>query len=78
MSATATAFRPHFWKQPLRFLRFASHEYPTYFWSLAIGFASPLVFLAVVPARRVGLLAQEEGERGKVLRSYPREFFFFF
>ncbi|RPA80983.1 hypothetical protein BJ508DRAFT_362200 [Ascobolus immersus RN42] len=43
---------PLFWQQPLRYMRFASHEYPAIFYSCVIGAVSPAILLVVPPVRR--------------------------
>lgn len=42
---------PFFWRQPVRYWRWASRERPAIFWSCVIAFAGP-VMLAVVPPIR--------------------------
>ncbi|KAI5791897.1 hypothetical protein EDC01DRAFT_101165 [Geopyxis carbonaria] len=45
---------PHFWSQPFRYMRYASHVYPARFWSLIIGGAFPFVLLAIPIRHRLG------------------------
>ncbi|KAK5041590.1 n19m, NADH-ubiquinone oxidoreductase 9.5 kDa subunit [Exophiala sideris] len=41
-----------FWGQPIRYLRWASHEKPAIFWSCVIGGCGPLSFFVIPPLRR--------------------------
>jgi len=41
---------PNFWAQPFRYMRYASHEYPARFYSVAIG-AFGLALPLVIPIR---------------------------
>ncbi|KAJ5134591.1 NADH-ubiquinone oxidoreductase 9.5 kDa subunit [Penicillium atrosanguineum] len=43
---------PQFWSTPLRYLRWASHEKPAIFWSIAIGAAGPVALVGLPPIRR--------------------------
>lgn len=49
----STMSKPHFWTTPLRYLRWASHERPAYFWSIVIGSVGPVTMVIVPPIRRV-------------------------
>ncbi|KAI9902824.1 hypothetical protein N3K66_002176 [Trichothecium roseum] len=42
---------PHFWATPLKYCRWASRERPALFWSVAIGFAAPVMIPVVRPIR---------------------------
>lgn len=58
---------PFFWHQPFRYLRFASHAHPAYFWSVVLGAVGPAIFLTSIPAKRMlGIL-----DRPKVPATYP-------
>ncbi|KAI5293015.1 hypothetical protein KEM52_005893 [Ascosphaera acerosa] len=44
--------QPQFWSTPLRYLRWASHERPAYFYSCLIGAAGPVCLVGLPPLRR--------------------------
>jgi len=43
---------PHFWVQPLRYLRWSARERPAYFYSCVIAAAGPVMLFTVPPLRR--------------------------
>jgi hypothetical protein len=43
--------RPLFWSQPLRFLRWAAHDRPQYFYPTVIGAMGPVALVVVPPLR---------------------------
>jgi hypothetical protein len=43
---------PLFWQTPIRYLRYASHEYPALFYSVVLGAAGPAILLVTPPLRR--------------------------
>ena len=58
---------PYFWRQPLHYLRWASHEKPAIFYSIAIGTLGPLTLFVVPPIRhRLG-----DGPRETIPLTYP-------
>lgn len=58
---------PYFWRQPLQYLRWASHEKPAIFYSLVIGSLGPLTLFVVPPIRhRLG-----DGPRERIPLTYP-------
>lgn len=65
---------PYFWRQPLQYLRWASHEKPAIFYSIAIGTLGPLTLFVVPPIRhRLG-----DGPRETIPLTYPGMFLIFF
>lgn len=58
---------PFFWKQPLRYMRWASVNKPAYFYSIMVGLAGPAVIVVAPPIRR--LLGDEA--RPKIPMTYP-------
>ena len=46
------ALYPRFWSQPLRYMRWAAREKPTFFWSTMLGLSGPLLLLVVPPIRK--------------------------
>lgn len=62
---------PFFWRQPIRYMRWASHEKPALFWSVIIGCAGPVCMLVGPPIRRQ--LGYERAER--IPMTYPSMFF---
>lgn len=44
--------QPRFWSTPLRYLRWASHERPAYFYSMLIGACGPVALVTLPPIRR--------------------------
>jgi hypothetical protein len=44
--------RPYFWSQPLRYLRWSSHEYPAIFYSFIVGAIGPMMLVTAPPLRR--------------------------
>lgn len=63
---------PYFWRQPLQYLRWASHEKPAIFYSIVIGSLGPLTVFVVPPIRhRLG-----DGPRETIPLTYPGMFFF--
>ncbi|KAI1627132.1 hypothetical protein EDD37DRAFT_621452 [Exophiala viscosa] len=59
-----------FWGQPIRYLRWASHEKPAIFWACVLGGCGPLSFLVIPSLRR---LAGDE-DPPLIPHSYPGEF----
>ncbi|EOA84661.1 n19m [Exserohilum turcicum] len=43
---------PFFFRQPLRYLKWASYNKPAYFYSIIIGCAGPIMVFTVPPIRR--------------------------
>jgi hypothetical protein len=43
---------PFFFKQPLRYLKWASINKPAYFYSIVVGCAGPIMLVTVPPIRR--------------------------
>ncbi|KAH8701758.1 putative NADH-ubiquinone oxidoreductase 9.5 kDa subunit [Talaromyces proteolyticus] len=43
---------PQFWSQPLRYLRWASHEKPAIFYSIILGSMGPVALVTLPPIRR--------------------------
>lgn len=41
-----------FFENPFRYLRWAAHEKPAYFWSVVIGSMGPLSFVVVPPIQK--------------------------
>lgn len=58
---------PYFFQQPLRYLRWASHEKPAIFYSFVIGSGGPLSFFVAPPIRRFF----NDGPREKIPLTYP-------
>ena len=58
---------PFFFKEPLRYLRWASIHKPAYFYSICVGLAGPATIAVVVPTRRY--LGYER--IAKVPQTYP-------
>ncbi|KAF2251789.1 hypothetical protein BU26DRAFT_602300 [Trematosphaeria pertusa] len=63
MSAPA----PLFFKQPIRYLKWASINKPAYFYSIIIGLAGPAILVVVPPIRRY--LGDER--RARIPQTYP-------
>ena len=61
---------PHFFRQPIRYLRWASHEKPAIFYSCCISMVGPLSFVVVPPIRRFF----GDGPREKIPMTYPGRF----
>ena len=45
---------PNFWATPFRYMRYASHQYPARFYSIAIGAACPVILLAIPIRHKLG------------------------
>lgn len=58
---------PYFWHQPFRYLRYASHAHPAFFWSVVFGTAGPVILFASVPVKRIFGIA----DRPKIPGTYP-------
>ena len=58
---------PRLFKQPLRYMRWASHEKPAIFYSFVIGSGGPLALLVAPPIRRYF----NDGPREKIPMTYP-------
>ena len=43
---------PQFWSTPLRYLRWASHEKPAFFYSIVVGSLGPVFLVGLPPIRR--------------------------
>jgi hypothetical protein len=43
--------KPYFWAQPIKYLRWSSHEKPALFWSCIIGVIGPISMVVVPPIR---------------------------
>lgn len=43
---------PQFWSQPLRYMRWASHEKPAIFFSIVLGSLGPVALVSIPPIRR--------------------------
>ena len=61
---------PQFFQQPLRYLRWASHEKPAIFYSFVIGAGGPLSLFLAPPIRRMF----NDGPREKIPLTYPSEY----
>lgn len=61
---------PRFFSQPLRYLRWASHEKPAIFYSIVIGSIGPLL-VATVPGIRARF---GDGQRPPIPLTYPSTF----
>ena len=59
---------PRFFQQPVRYLRWASHEKPAIFYSFVVGLIGPAMFLVGPPFRR---WAGDDYERDRVPMTYP-------
>ncbi|KAI9737768.1 MAG: hypothetical protein M1834_009136 [Cirrosporium novae-zelandiae] len=59
---------PRFWSQPLRYIRWASHEKPAILYSLIIGSMGPVFLLGAKPVRR---LFGDDYERPPIPLTYP-------
>lgn len=71
MASRLTPF-PHFWRNPIRYSRWAAHEKPAIFYSLIIGASGPLMLLIVPPIkRRMGVKDPEP-----IPMTYPSMFSF--
>jgi hypothetical protein len=66
-SAPQIMSSPQFFQQPLRYLRWASHEKPAIFYSFVIGSGGPLSFFVAPPIRRFF----NDGSREKIPLTYP-------
>ncbi|OCK79957.1 NADH-ubiquinone oxidoreductase 9.5 kDa subunit [Lepidopterella palustris CBS 459.81] len=64
MASTA----PFFFRQPIRYLRWASHEKPAIFYSIVIGSAGPVIMVIAPPIRRY---FGDEISRPKIPLTYP-------
>jgi hypothetical protein len=65
----AMASTPFFWSQPLRYMRWASHEKPALFYSVVIGLLGPAIVVVVPPIRhRFG-----DNQRPQIPFTYPSE-----
>ncbi|KAF2084864.1 NADH-ubiquinone oxidoreductase [Saccharata proteae CBS 121410] len=64
----AARIYPSFWTQPIKYLRWASHEKPAIFYSIAIGCLGPVFMVAAPPFRR--MIGDQVG-RPKVPMTYP-------
>ncbi|OCL00083.1 NADH-ubiquinone oxidoreductase 9.5 kDa subunit [Cenococcum geophilum 1.58] len=58
---------PYFFRQPIRYMRWASHEKPAIFYSIVIGSMGPVTILAAPPIRRYF----GDGPRPKIPLTYP-------
>ncbi len=67
ISAPQIMSSPQFFQQPLRYLRWASHEKPAIFYSFVIGSGGPLSFFVAPPIRRFF----NDGSREKIPLTYP-------
>ena len=61
---------PRFFQQPLRYLRWASHEKPAIFYSFVIASGGPLSFVIAPPIRRYF----NDGPREKIPLTYPSKY----
>lgn len=59
--------RPQYFQQPLRYMRWASHEKPAIFYSVVIGAGGPLSFVVAPPIRRMF----NDGPRERIPLTYP-------
>lgn len=59
---------PQFFQQPLRFLRWASHEKPAIFYSFVIASGGPLSIVVAPPIRRY---FNDDAPREKIPMTYP-------
>lgn len=60
---------PRFWSTPFRYLRWASHEKPAIFYSIAVGCLGPVLLVVVPPVRR----RLGDGPRDRIPLTYPSE-----
>ncbi|KAK0513118.1 hypothetical protein JMJ35_004104 [Cladonia borealis] len=58
---------PQFFQQPLRYLRWASHEKPAIFYSFVVGLCGPASFFVAPPIRRFF----NDGPREMIPLTYP-------
>ncbi|KAF2807228.1 NADH-ubiquinone oxidoreductase 9.5 kDa subunit [Mytilinidion resinicola] len=58
---------PYFFKQPLRYMRWAAHEKPAIFYSLIVGSLGPVSMVTVPPVRRYF----GDEDRPKIPLTYP-------
>ena len=58
---------PFFFQQPLRYLRWASHEKPAIFYSFVVGLCGPVSFFVAPPLRRFF----NDGPRETIPLTYP-------
>ncbi|KAI9667118.1 MAG: hypothetical protein M1831_001295 [Alyxoria varia] len=63
---------PHFWRQPIRYMRWASHEHPALFWSVMIGSMGPVLVIFNRPVRNY--MGWER--RPRIPMTYPGEYLF--
>ena len=58
---------PFFFRQPFRYMRWASINKPAYFYSIIIGFVGPIMVVTVPPIRRY--MGEEQIQ--KIPMTYP-------
>ena len=63
---------PRFWRQPLRYMHWASVERPAIFWSCVVGCIGPIMVVTVPPIRRYF----GDGERPPIPMTYPSKCLF--
>jgi hypothetical protein len=59
--------QPFFYQQPIRYLRWASHNKPAYFYSIIVGLMGPAIMVVAPPVRRYF----GDGPRAKIPMTYP-------
>lgn len=69
MAGVASAIKPHFWRNPIRYCRWAAHEKPALYYSVLIGVAGPLMLVTVLPIRK----AYGWKPRPEIPMTYPGE-----
>jgi len=70
MPAATSALKPHFWRTPIRYLRWCSHERPALFFATVLGGIGPLLLLTVPGYRKMTGYEM----RPAVPMTYPGEF----
>lgn len=68
----ATMSTPRFWRQPLRYMHWASIERPAIFWSCVVGSIGPVMVVTVPPIRRYF----GDGPRPPIPMTYPSKCLF--
>jgi hypothetical protein len=59
--------KPYFWAQPIKYLRWSSHEKPALFWSCIIGVIGPISMVVVPPIREY----YGDKRRPRIPMTYP-------
>ena len=61
---------PHFWRNPIRYCRWAAHEQPALYYSILIGVSGPVALVVVPPIKRY----YGWENRPRVPKTYPGMF----